>query len=151
MSMSNGSVGANSATGSSVPSTKAAISTPPSPPSTRSSTAFHRTTGRKAGLEFRPARYLALRAGFARHQSSQAPADRSPVYPDLDRNIYSFGFGYEGPLFSIWGDDEKVSDLSFDLFLRYASATPGQSAFPGYEMTYDSNRLVVGVGVGFIF
>jgi long-chain fatty acid transport protein len=105
----------------------------------------------KAGLEFRPARYLALRAGFARHQSSQAPADRSPVYPDLDRNIYSFGFGYEGPLFSIWGDDEKVSDLSFDLFLRYASATPGQSAFPGYEMTYDSNRLVVGVGVGFIF
>jgi long-chain fatty acid transport protein len=105
----------------------------------------------KAGLEFRPAQYLALRAGFAHHQSSQAPADRSPVYPDLDRNIYSFGFGYEGPLFSIWSNDEKVSDLSFDLFVRYASATPGQSAFPGYEMTYDSNRLVVGVGVGFIF
>jgi len=104
-----------------------------------------------AGLEFRPARYLALRAGFARHESSVNAADRSPVYPDLGRSIYSFGFGYEGPLFSIWGDDERVSDLSFDLFVRYASASPGESGVPGLEMTYGSNRLTAGVGVGFTF
>lgn len=103
----------------------------------------------KAGLEFRPALYLALRAGYARHASSVSAADRSPLYPDLNRNIYSFGFGYEGPLFSIWGDDERVSDLSFDVFVRYAPASPGESGFPGFEMTYGSSRLVIGVGFTF--
>jgi long-chain fatty acid transport protein len=105
----------------------------------------------KAGLEFRPGRYLALRAGYARHQSSVDEADRTPVYPDLDRSVYSLGFGYEGPLFSIWGDGERVSDLSFDVFVRYASAAPGPSTLPGFEMTYDSNRFVFGIGAGFIF
>jgi long-chain fatty acid transport protein len=105
----------------------------------------------KAGLEFRPARYLAVRAGFARHQSSAGEANRSPVYPDLERNIYSLGFGYEGPLFSVYGGDEVVSDLSFDLFIRYASAARGASSVPGFEMTYDSNRIVAGAGVGFSF
>lgn len=105
----------------------------------------------KAGLEFRPKQYLAVRAGYAHHQSSVDEAGRTPVYPDLDRNVYSLGFGYEGPLFSIWGDGEKVSDLSFDVFIRYASAAPGASTLPGFEMTYDSNRFVFGVGAGFIF
>jgi len=105
----------------------------------------------KAGLEFRPSRYLALRAGFARHQSVTEAADRSPLYPDLDRNIYSFGFGYEGPDFSIWDEDERISDLSFDLFIRYAPAARGVSELSSFEMTYDSTRLTVGVGVGFCF
>jgi long-chain fatty acid transport protein len=105
----------------------------------------------KAGLEFRPVRYVAVRAGYARLQSSVDESGRSPVYPDLDRNVYSLGFGYEGPLFSIWGDGERVSDLSFDLFLRYASAAAGPSAYPGEEMTYGSNRLVFGIGAGLSF
>jgi long-chain fatty acid transport protein len=105
----------------------------------------------KAGLEYRPGRYLALRAGYARLQSSVDEAGRAPVYPDLDRNVYSLGFGYEGPLFSIWGDGERVSDLSFDVFLRYASAVQGASAFPGFEMDYGSKRLVFGVGAGVTF
>ena len=105
----------------------------------------------KAGLEFRPGRYIAVRAGYARHQSSVVEAGRTPVYPDLGRNIYTLGFGYEGPLFSVWGDGERVSDLSFDVFLRYASAAPGASTFPGFEMTYDSKRLVFGVGAGLVF
>ena len=105
----------------------------------------------KAGLEFRPKQYLAVRAGYAHHQSSVDEAGRTPVYPDLDRSVYSLGFGYEGPLFSIWGDGEKVSDLSFDVFIRYASAPPGTSTLPGFEMTYDSSRFVFGVGAGFIF
>jgi len=109
------------------------------------------TTDIKAGLEFRPGRYLALRAGYARRQSSVDEAGRTPVYPDLGRSIYSIGFGYEGPLFSVWGDGERVSDLSFDVFLRYASSAPGASTFPGFEMTYDSSRLVFGVGAGLVF
>lgn len=109
------------------------------------------TTNIKAGLEFRPGRYLAVRAGYARHQSTVDQADRTPIYPDLDRNIYSLGFGYEGPLFSVWGDGERVSDLSFDVFLRYTSAAPGASTFPGFEMTYGSSRLVFGVGAGLVF
>jgi long-chain fatty acid transport protein len=113
--------------------------------------ALQDTKAIKAGLEFRPGRYLAVRAGYARHQSSVVEAGRTPVYPDLDRNIYSLGFGYEGPLFSVWGNGERVSDLSFDVFLRYASASPGMSTFPGFEMTYDSSRLVFGVGAGLVF
>ena len=105
----------------------------------------------KAGLEFRPGRYLALRAGYARRQSSVDEAGRTPVYPDLDRNVYSLGFGYEGPLFSVWGNGERVSDLSFDIFIRYASGVPGASAYSGYEMTYGSSRVVFGVGAGLVF
>ena len=105
----------------------------------------------KTGLEYRFGRYIALRAGYARHESSVDEANRTPVYPDLGRNFYSFGFGYEGPLFSVWGDGERVSDLSFDLFIRYAAGVPGASSYPGFEMTYDSSRLVFGVGVGLVF
>jgi long-chain fatty acid transport protein len=109
------------------------------------------TTHVKAGLEYRPSRRLAVRAGYAHLQSSVDEAHRTLVYPDLERNVYSLGFGYEGPLFSIYGGDERVSDLSFDIFVRYAAAVPGPSTYPGYELTYTSDRIVFGVGVGFIF
>lgn len=109
------------------------------------------TTHIKAGLEYRPARRLALRAGYTHLASSVDEAHRTMVYPDLARNVFSFGFGYEGPVFDIYGGDERVSDLSFDLFVRYAAATPGDSTYPGYEMTYSSRRIVFGVGVGFMF
>ena len=105
----------------------------------------------KTGLEYRFGRYIALRAGYAHTQSSVDEAGRTPIYPDLDRNIYSFGFGYEGPLFSVWGDGERVSDLSFDLFIRYAAGAPGASSFPGFEMGYDSGRLTFGFGAGLVF
>ncbi len=104
----------------------------------------------KGGIEFRPGSYVALRAGFARHESSVASVGLTPVCPDLDRNIYSLGFGYEGPVFSIW-DNEKVSDLSFDVFVRYAAGERTLSTLPGYELAFSSRRLVAGVGVGFTF
>jgi len=105
----------------------------------------------KAGLEYRPAKYIAVRAGYAREQSSVDEAGRTPVYPDLARNIYSAGFGYEGPLFSVWGDGERVSDLSFDVFIRYAAGGPSGSDVPGFEMLYSSSRLTFGFGAGLIF
>ena len=105
----------------------------------------------KAGLEYLVTPHIALRGGYARHRSSVGEANRTPVYPDLDRSVFSLGFGYEGPLFSIWGDGERVSDLSFDLYVRYAAAAAGPSALPGYEMTYDSSRVVFGLGAGFSF
>lgn len=105
----------------------------------------------KAGLEYRPGKYVAVRAGYAREQSAVDEAGRTPVYPDLDRNVYSVGFGYEGPLFSVWGDGERVSDLSFDVFIRYATGGPSGSAFPGFEMSYSSSRLTFGFGAGLIF
>jgi long-chain fatty acid transport protein len=109
------------------------------------------TTHVKAGLEYRPARRLALRAGYTHLTSAVDEAHRTMVYPDLARNIYSLGFGYEGPVFDIYGGDERVSDLSFDLFIRYAPAEPAGSTYPGYEMAYSSRRIVFGVGVGFMF
>lgn len=105
----------------------------------------------KAGLEFRPGRWFALRAGFARHQSSVEAADLSPLYPDLGLNVYSLGAGYEGPVFSTWDKETAIGKLSFDLYIRYSSADPGASTLPGYEMTYGANRWTAGVGVGFTF
>ena len=105
----------------------------------------------KAGLEFRPGRNLAARVGFSRGQSAVDAADLSPVYPDLAFNTYTFGFGYDGPVFSIFNDEEKINDLSFDIFLRYSSAARAVSTVPGFEIGYESNRLVFGVGVGLVF
>lgn len=109
------------------------------------------TTQIKAGAEFRPARRLALRAGYAHAGSSVDEASRTMVFPDLERNVLTFGFGYDGPVFSIYGGNERVSDLSFDLFFRYAAAVRGASTVPGYEMIYESRRIDFGVGVGFAF
>ncbi|HSA96246.1 MAG TPA: outer membrane protein transport protein [Acidobacteriota bacterium] len=105
----------------------------------------------KAGIECRPAEHLAVRVGYARTISTVGAADRTPVYPDLDRNIYTLGVAYEGPVFSIWRTEERIADLSFDAFARYAAAAPGESTFPGLEMTYSSKRFTWGVGVGFSF
>jgi len=105
----------------------------------------------KAGLEYRLGRWFALRGGFARHASSVDPAGRTPLYPDPGLNLYSFGAGYEGPLYSIWDDEKTVSRLSIEFFIRYAAADEAPSALPGYEMTYGAKRWVGGVGVGFIF
>jgi len=113
--------------------------------------ALRDTTAIKAGVEYRPGLYSALRAGYARHPSSLDETGRTPVYPDLDRNVYSLGFGYEGPLYSIRGNGKQVSDLSFDVFIRYATGGPAASAFPGLELTYNSSRLQFGFGVGFVF
>ena len=105
----------------------------------------------KAGVEYRVGRWISVRGGYARHESAVDAAGLTPLYPDLERNIFSMGAGYEGPLFSIWDEDESISMLSFDLFLRYATAAGATSTLPGLEMTYASSRWAAGVGVGFIF
>lgn len=104
----------------------------------------------KAGLEFRPGRWFAVRAGFARNETSVGSADLSPLYPDLDRNVFSIGGGYEGPVYSTY-EDEIIGQLSFDLFFRYSSAIGSPSTFPGLEMTYSDKGWSAGVGVGFNF
>jgi long-subunit fatty acid transport protein len=104
----------------------------------------------KAGVEYRPSAHLALRSGFARQGGSSVPERLNPVYPDLDRNVVSLGFGYEGPLFSVY-DNSQVSELSFDLFVRYGFSGEKASAVPGHEFTYGSRAWVGGVGVGFNF
>ena len=76
----------------------------------------------KAGVEYRLGRWFALRGGFARHESSVDPAGRTPLYPDPGFSLYSFGAGYEGPLYSIWDDEKTVSRLSIEFFFRYAAA-----------------------------
>jgi len=104
----------------------------------------------KAGMEFRPGAHLAVRSGFAGHRGSSAPGYLNPLDPDLDRNIVSLGFGYEGPLFSVY-DNRQVSELSFDVYLRYGFSEEKTSTLPGYEFTYGAHGWVGGVGVGFNF
>jgi long-chain fatty acid transport protein len=105
----------------------------------------------KAGLEFRPGHNLAVRAGYVRNRSSVDDAHLSPVYPDLTANVYTFGFGFDGPVFSIFNEEERINDLSFDLFIRYSSAAGATSTLPGFEIAYEANRFIFGVGVGLVF
>jgi long-chain fatty acid transport protein len=109
------------------------------------------TTNFKAGLEYRPSGHIAVRTGYTHLASAVDAAHRTLVYPDLERNVFALGIGYEGPLFSIYGGDERISDLSFDAVVRYAPAVPAASTYPGYELSYNSSRVVFTVGVGFGF
>jgi len=104
----------------------------------------------KAGLEVAPAAGFAVRAGFARHPSPAAEADLNPVHPCLDRDVVSLGFGYEGAFFSM-GSDNKLGEISFDVFFQYGFSKKGVSAVPGIEFAYQDKPWNVGVGVGAIF
>lgn len=104
----------------------------------------------KFGMEFDISEALCIRAGYANHPSAVKDNIIHPVVPDLNRNIISFGFGYSGPLFSIW-DDSKLNDFSFDIFVQYMMTEEKISAIPGYEFTYGADRLVIGLGMGFVF
>ena len=104
-----------------------------------------------AGLEYRAGKWFAFRAGFARHGSSVPEADATPLYPDPAFSIYSLGAGYEGPLFAIWDSEKAVSQLSLDVFVRYAVSDKVTSALTDPPLIYGANRFVAGVGVGLIF
>jgi len=105
----------------------------------------------KAGLEYKMGRWFAFRAGFARHGSSVDAAARTPLYPDPGFSVYSFGAGYEGPLFAIWDSEQAVSYLSFDLFVRYAASGTVTSPLPEFDLIYHADRWVAGIGLGLAF
>jgi long-subunit fatty acid transport protein len=105
----------------------------------------------KAGVEYRAGKWFAFRAGFARNGSSVSDGDQTPLYPDPAFNIYSFGAGYEGPLFAIWDSEKAVSQLSIDFFVRYATSDTVTSALTDPPLIYSANRWVAGVGVGLNF
>ncbi|MBU4494984.1 MAG: outer membrane protein transport protein [Acidobacteria bacterium] len=104
----------------------------------------------KYGIEYALSSVLALRAGYANNPSAVEGEAIHPIIPDLDSHIVSFGLGYLGPLFSTW-DDEKMSDFSFDFFVQYRFSNARTSSLPGLAFSYDADRLIVGVGLGFEF
>ena len=104
----------------------------------------------KFGIEYRLSQALALRAGYAYHPSAFESKAIHPVIPDLDYNIISLGLGYEGSLFSEW-DDEKLNDFYFDLFVQYILTNDQTSSLPGIDFSYDADRFVFGIGIGFGF
>jgi long-chain fatty acid transport protein len=106
--------------------------------------------GFKGGVEYRPSARFAFRGGFARHPGSTAAADLNPVDPDLTQDIISLGFGYEGPIFSVF-NDQQIGELSFDVFVRRGLPRKGTSELPGYEFMYRADSWSCGVGVGFNF
>ena len=101
----------------------------------------------KSGLEYRPAPHLALRGGFAHHQSPAGNANQIPIDPIPDLNIAAIGFGYEGPVFNVF-NTQQVGELSFDVYFRYVKSAGGSGTIPGYELTYQASRWEFGVGVG---
>jgi long-subunit fatty acid transport protein len=104
----------------------------------------------KAGLEVVPAAGFALRAGYARHPSPLADGGPHPLLPGLDRDVVSFGFGYEGAFFSL-GSDDKLGEISFDVFVQRGFAKKGVAPVAGVETIFRETPWTAGVGVGAIF
>lgn len=105
----------------------------------------------RAGLEYKAGKWFALRAGYARHESSVDAAARTALYPDPGFTIYSFGAGYEGPLFAIWDTEQAVSTLSLDFFIRYAASGTATTPLASFDLVYHADRWVAGFGVGLNF
>jgi long-chain fatty acid transport protein len=105
----------------------------------------------RAGLEYKLGKWFAFRGGFTRMSSSVDAAARTPLYPDPGFTIYSFGAGYEGPLFAIWDAEKAVSYLSLDFFVRYATSGTVSSPLPEFDLIYRADRWTAGVGVGLNF
>jgi long-chain fatty acid transport protein len=104
----------------------------------------------KAGVEYRPTPYLALRGGFAHHQSPSGNASLNPIDPVPGLNTASVGFGYEGPVFSLFSE-KQIAELSFDVFFRYAYSAEGSGTIASDELTFRARRWDFGVGVGLDF
>ncbi len=109
------------------------------------------TLNLKFGLEYRLNDKFALRAGYSHQPSAVDEGAILLIDPDLDRNIISLGFGYEGPLFSIWDQKKLGSMLSFDFYIQYVRSKAQTSSIPGFDITYDCDHLIIGGGLGFNF
>ncbi len=94
---------------------------------------------------------FSLGAGYAHHPSAVRDGAIHPIYPDLDREVISFGFGYEGPLFSMWNNSKSMSELSLDIFAQYVKTEAQTSSLPGFDFTFDNDHWVIGLGIGFNF
>ncbi len=105
----------------------------------------------KFGLEYFFSQYWAVRSGYSYNKSSAPAGVVDPFNPDFDQSIVSLGLGYEGPFFSYWSG-EKAGNLSFDLFFQYLfSGAALSSTAPGYDLVYDGDRWIVGLGFGLGF
>jgi long-chain fatty acid transport protein len=101
----------------------------------------------KLGGEYYLRDELSLRVGFARHQSPFEHENLTPVLPLLQRNIVSFGVGYEGPARSIT-DQSLIGNLTFDVYMQYVTLEERTSSYPGYPLTFGGHYWVFGLGVG---
>lgn len=63
-----------------------------------------------------------------------------PVFPDLDTNILSIGIGYDGPVFSIWRSDEKITGLAVVVYFQYAFSQITRSALPEFPANNKASR-----------
>ncbi len=104
----------------------------------------------KAGAEYRLAPHFALRGGFAHYQSPAGNSNQNPIDPVPDQNIAAVGFGFEGPVFSIY-QDKEIGELSLDVYFRYALSRDGGFAASDYALSFQAQRWEAGVGVGFGF
>jgi len=102
------------------------------------------------GVEFFLSKVSSLRAGYTNQQSSVENNALDPIQPALGRSIFSFGFGYEGPLFSPT-DGAQIAELSFDVYFQYILSAGKTSTLTELPVSYDADRWIVGLGFGINF
>jgi long-subunit fatty acid transport protein len=104
----------------------------------------------KFGLEVKLSKVFAIRSGYSFNPSALSNHNVDPINTDLDQHIITVGLGYEGPMFSIW-DFEEQGGLSFDVYLQYRMSEEQESSLAGFQYVYDTDRWILGFGVGLNF
>ena len=105
------------------------------------------STNLRFGVEFDLSAVFSVRGGYSLHKSALEAASLNPAVPGFEHSRLSLGIGYEGGLFSLWSN-EKISELSVDVFFQYIMSKEQASSYPGFPYTYDADRFVFGFGVG---
>jgi long-chain fatty acid transport protein len=101
----------------------------------------------KMGAELDLSSVLCVRAGYSIHENAVQAETINPAIPDMEHSRLSIGVGYEGALFSLWSN-EKISELSVDVYFQYIMAKEQTSSYPGFPYAFDADRWVFGFGVG---
>ncbi|MBN1273557.1 MAG: outer membrane protein transport protein [Candidatus Aminicenantes bacterium] len=99
----------------------------------------------KAGVEYHLNSVISLRAGYSRHQNWQNVLN--PVFPSLNRNVFSVGFGYDGPMWSPT-DKRQIGFFSFDLYFQAVFSNRRATSTSAGDLYYDSDYWVLGMGIG---
>lgn len=82
----------------------------------------------------------AIRAGYYYDNTPQPDFDVSPILPDNDRNVYTFGFGYNTPR---WGFDVGALWIAF----KERAILPPTPQTDNYFGTYSETGLVLTAGI----
>ena len=87
----------------------------------------------------------AFRAGYIFDQAAIPESTLKPLLPDSSRNELTLGLGYDTKESCCWGR------FALDLAMQFIWADEVTSTYPYFPATYESDAMILGLGVSFTF